>query len=113
MLFCFIKTIKIVTDWLNPEAKQTTTFAPRHDVLLLPAHNEQTDHFKKELCKRVKSLNWPSIYDIQVKGLGRGIVTNSNVEKREILVDYYGEEKKGMSFEEYLETPENQREYLL
>ena len=47
-----------------------------------------------------------------MKGLGRGVVNTTNVEKGEILVDYHGEEIKGMSCEEYLDIPGNQSEYL-
>ena len=97
---------------MNPEALQTPTVSLRHDVLFLPPHNEQTDNFKRALGRRIKSQQWPSICDVHVKGLGRGVVTTFNVEKGEILVDYHGEEIKGMSCEEYLDIPGNQSEYL-
>ena len=58
------------------------------------------------------SQQWPSICDVHVKGLGRGVVTTTKVEKGEILVDYHGEEIKGMSCEEYLDIPGNQSDYL-
>ena len=61
---------------------------------------------------RIKSQQRPSICDVQVKCLGRGVVTTTNVENWEILVDYHGEEIKGMSSEEYLEIPANQSKYL-
>ena len=47
-----------------------------------------------------------------MKGLGRGVVTTTNVKKGEILVDYHGEEIKGLTCKEYLEIPSNQSEYL-
>ena len=97
---------------MNPEALQTPTVSLRHDVSFLPAHNEHAYNFKRALGRRIKSRQWPSTCDVHVIKLGRRVVTTTNVEKGEILVDYHGEEIKEMSCEGYLEIPGNQSEYL-
>ena len=101
-----------MTDRLNPEALQTPLVAPRHDVLFLPAQHEQSESFKKSLAKRCESQHCPAICDVQVKGLGRGVITTAKIDEGEILADYHGEEMKGMRLNEFLDIPSNQTEYL-
>ena len=101
-----------MTDRLNLEALQTPSVAPRHDVLFLPAQHEQSESFKKSLAKRCKSQHSPAICDVQVKGLGRGVITTAKIDKGENLADYHGEEIKGMRLNEFLDIPSNQTEYL-
>ena len=113
MLLLFnVSLDKIVTDRLNPEALQTPSVAPRHDVLFLPAQHEQSESFKKSLAKRCKTQHWPAICDVQVKGLGRGVITTAKIDKGEILADYHREKIKGMRLNEFLDIHSNQTEYL-
>ena len=92
----------IVADRQNPEALQSPSVSPRHDVFFLPAQHEQSECFKKTLVERCKSQQWPAICTVQVKDLRRGVITTAKMDKGEILEDYHGKEMKGMRLNEYL-----------
>ena len=106
------QTWKIVQCRLKPEALQTPTVSLRSQALMLPSREDQHEQFKKILTKTCKDQTWPFICDVNIKGLGRGVITTDFIDKDQILADYHGKVVKGITATEYMADHPECSEYL-